>query len=345
VFTKFPSCIAGPTSEIPVGSETVDWEVELVVALGRATRRVHVERAWDHVAGLMVGQDISDRAVQRRPPAQWSLAKSFTGFGPTGPFLVTVDDVPDRDDLELGCSVNGEEVQKARTSDLVFPVPELVSRLSHIVTLWPGDLIFTGTPSGVGYARTPPRFLPAGRRREGTMALVETVRGPVETDRLGATLMHEHVFILDSEINHNYPERSWEGPRPARIGEAAETLRGVADRGISTIVDLTVLGLGRSIPNLQAVNAEVDINIVVATGVYTFRLLPDFIHNRRPRRAPDADDIQDVMVDMFVDDITRGIADTGVRAGILKCCTDSPGVVEQMLVANPRRLFEQQGAY
>jgi 2-keto-4-pentenoate hydratase/2-oxohepta-3-ene-1,7-dioic acid hydratase in catechol pathway len=162
VFTKFPSCIAGPTSEIPVGSETVDWEVELVVALGRAARRVPAERAWDHVAGLMVGQDISDRAVQRRPPAQWSLAKSFTGFGPTGPFLVTVDDVPDRDDLELGCSVNGEEVQKARTSDLIFPVPELVSRLSHIVTLWPGDLIFTGTPSGVGYARTPPRFLHAG---------------------------------------------------------------------------------------------------------------------------------------------------------------------------------------
>jgi 2,4-didehydro-3-deoxy-L-rhamnonate hydrolase len=162
VFTKFPSCIAGPTSEIPVGSETVDWEVELVVALGQPARRVPVERAWDHVAGLMVGQDISDRAVQRRPPAQWSLAKSFTGFGPTGPFLVTVDDVPDRDDLELGCSVNGEEVQKARTSDLIFPVPELVSRLSHIVTLWPGDLIFTGTPSGVGYARTPPRFLHAG---------------------------------------------------------------------------------------------------------------------------------------------------------------------------------------
>jgi 2,4-diketo-3-deoxy-L-fuconate hydrolase len=162
VFTKFPSCISGPTSEIPVGSETVDWEVELVVALGRTAHRVSVDRAWDHVAGLMVGQDISDRVVQMRPPAQWSLAKSFSGFGPTGPFLVTADDVPDRDDLELGCSVNGEEVQKARTSDLIFPVPELVSRLSHIVTLWPGDLIFTGTPSGVGYARTPPRFLRAG---------------------------------------------------------------------------------------------------------------------------------------------------------------------------------------
>jgi 2,4-didehydro-3-deoxy-L-rhamnonate hydrolase len=162
VFTKFPSCVSGPTSEIPVGSETVDWEVELVVVLGRTAHRVGVDRAWDHVAGLMVGQDISDRAVQMRPPAQWSLAKSFSGFGPTGPFLVTADDVPDRDDLELGCSVNGEEVQKARTSDLIFPVPELVSRLSHIVTLWPGDLIFTGTPSGVGYARTPPRFLHPG---------------------------------------------------------------------------------------------------------------------------------------------------------------------------------------
>jgi 2,4-didehydro-3-deoxy-L-rhamnonate hydrolase len=162
VFTKFPSCIAGPTSEIPVGSETVDWEVELVVVLGRTAHRVGVDRAWDHVAGLMVGQDISDRAVQMRPPAQWSLAKSFGGFGPTGPFLVTADDVPERDDLELGCSVNGEEVQKARTSDLIFPVTELVSRLSHVVTLWAGDLIFTGTPSGVGYARTPPRFLHPG---------------------------------------------------------------------------------------------------------------------------------------------------------------------------------------
>jgi 2,4-didehydro-3-deoxy-L-rhamnonate hydrolase len=162
VFTKFPSCIAGPTSDIPVGSDSVDWEVELVVAVGRTARQVGVDRAWDHVAGLMVGQDISDRAVQRRPPAQWSLAKSFAGFGPTGPFLVTPDEVPDRDDLELGCSVNGEEVQKARTSDLIFPVPELVSRLSHIVTLWPGDLIFTGTPAGVGFARTPPWFLHPG---------------------------------------------------------------------------------------------------------------------------------------------------------------------------------------
>jgi 2-keto-4-pentenoate hydratase/2-oxohepta-3-ene-1,7-dioic acid hydratase in catechol pathway len=126
----------------------------------------------------MVGQDISDRAVQMRPPAQWSLAKSFSGFGPTGPFLVTADEVPDRDDLELGCSVNGEEVQKARTSDLIFPVPELVSRLSHIVTLWPGDLIFTGTPSGVGYARTPPRFLHAGDELTSYIEGIGELRNP-----------------------------------------------------------------------------------------------------------------------------------------------------------------------
>jgi 2-keto-4-pentenoate hydratase/2-oxohepta-3-ene-1,7-dioic acid hydratase in catechol pathway len=162
VFTKFPSCITGPTSDIPVVSNRVDWEVELVVTIGRTARNVDAERGWDHVAGVMVGQDISERRVQRRPPAQWSLAKSFAGFGPTGPFLVTPDELADRDDVELGCSVNGEEVQKARTSDLIFPVPELVSRLSHIVTLWPGDLIFTGTPPGVGYARTPPQFLRPG---------------------------------------------------------------------------------------------------------------------------------------------------------------------------------------
>lgn len=147
------------------------------------------------------------------------------------------------------------------------------------------------------------------------MALVETVRGPVETSQLGPTLMHEHVFILDSEVNHNYPERSWEGPKQARIAEAAETLRGIVARGIDTIVDLTVLGLGRSIPNLQAVNAEVDINIVVATGVYTYRLLPDFIHNR--------------------DDVLPALRERGV---------EEPQI-EQMLVANPQRLFEQQGAY
>jgi phosphotriesterase-related protein len=158
------------------------------------------------------------------------------------------------------------------------------------------------------------------------MAQVETVRGPVETSRLGATLMHEHVFILDSEVNHNYPDRSWDGLRDARIAEAVETFRGIAARGIDTIVDLTVLGLGRSIPNIQAVNAEVDLNIVVATGIYTFRTLPQFIYGRPAHRDPATGELDDVMVELFVHDIAEGIGDTGVKAAILKCCTDQPGV-------------------
>jgi 2-keto-4-pentenoate hydratase/2-oxohepta-3-ene-1,7-dioic acid hydratase in catechol pathway len=112
---------------------------------------------------VTVGQDISDRAVQMRPPApQFSLGKSFPGYGPIGPAIVTLDELDDPDDLDLGCRVNGEEVQKGRTSDMIFSVPELVARLSQVLTLRPGDLIFTGTPSGVGAARTPPRFLRPG---------------------------------------------------------------------------------------------------------------------------------------------------------------------------------------
>jgi phosphotriesterase-related protein len=159
---------------------------------------------------------------------------------------------------------------------------------------------------------------------------VETVGGPIEARSLGATLMHEHVFILDSEVNHNYPERSWDGDRESRIADAAETLRGVAARGIDTIVDLTVLGLGRSIPNIQAVNAQVDLNIVVATGIYTFKMLPQFIYNRPVERATDSGETRDVMVDLFVRDITEGIGDTGVKAAILKCCTDQPGVTRSI---------------
>jgi len=177
VFTKFPSCLAGPTSDIPVGTDAVDWEVELVLVIGRTARLVEVADAWDHVAGLTVGQDISERDVQRRGPApQFSLGKSFPCFGPTGPVLVTPDDVPDRDDLALGCTVNGEQVQDARTSELLFDVPELVSRLSHIVTLFPGDLIFTGTPAGVGAARTPPWFLAPGDVLESTIEGIGTMR-------------------------------------------------------------------------------------------------------------------------------------------------------------------------
>jgi 2-keto-4-pentenoate hydratase/2-oxohepta-3-ene-1,7-dioic acid hydratase in catechol pathway len=161
-FTKFPSCITGPYADVEVAGETVDWEVELVVIIGREAHRVGKADAWSHVAGLTIGQDLSERTVQMAAGRQFCLGKSFPGFGPTGPWLVTPDEVADKDDLALGCSVDGETVQDARTKDLIFPVDELIVQLSAVVTLYPGDIIFTGTPSGVGMARKPPRFLAPG---------------------------------------------------------------------------------------------------------------------------------------------------------------------------------------
>jgi len=164
VFTKFPSCITGPYGEIalPAGGHT-DWEVELVVIIGTTAHAVPAAAAWDHVAGLSVGQDISERILQMAStPPQFSLGKSYPGFGPVGPWLVTPDEFDDPDDLALGCSVNGEQMQKSRTSDLIFGVAELVERLSAVTPLLPGDLIFTGTPQGVGMARNPQRWLTPG---------------------------------------------------------------------------------------------------------------------------------------------------------------------------------------
>ena len=162
-FTKFPSCIAGPHDEIRLPSAFVDWEVEVAVVIGRRAHDVRAAEAWAHVAGVTVGQDISERQVQMRPPVpQFSLGKSYTGFGPTGPVLVTPDEFDDPDDLELGCLLNGEQVQHGRTSDLIFPVPALIEFLSSILTLYPGDVIFTGTPAGVGIGHTPARYLAPG---------------------------------------------------------------------------------------------------------------------------------------------------------------------------------------
>lgn len=162
-FTKFPTCITGPRSDVVLPSGNVDWEVELVVVIGRRAEHVDEDAAYDHVAGLMVGQDLSERVVQLTGPApQFSLGKSFPGFGPVGPAVVTLDEAGDPDDLELGCSLDGEQLQLGRTSDMIFNVRELVARLSSVLPLMPGDVIFTGTPSGVGVARDPQRFLPIG---------------------------------------------------------------------------------------------------------------------------------------------------------------------------------------
>jgi len=163
VFTKFQSSITGPNATVELPSTSVDWEVELVVAIGRLAHRVSEDAAYDHVAGFMVGQDLSERVVQLAGPVpQFSLGKSYPGFAPLGPALTTVDELDHPDDLALGCRLGEEVLQDGRTRDLMFNVPELVSRLSQICPLLPGDIIFTGTPSGVGNAREPKRFIPPG---------------------------------------------------------------------------------------------------------------------------------------------------------------------------------------
>ncbi|MDQ1475548.1 MAG: hypothetical protein QOE62_777 [Actinomycetota bacterium] len=160
-FTKFPSCIAGPTADIPLSGEMVDWEVEIVAVIGTAATRVAPDDAWSVVAGLTLGQDVSDRAVQLTgTPPQFCLGKSFANYGPIGPALVSLDAFEDPDDIGLWCDVEGERMQEARTSQLIFPIPVLVAYLSSVCTLYPGDVIFTGTPSGVGMARG--RYLAAG---------------------------------------------------------------------------------------------------------------------------------------------------------------------------------------
>lgn len=164
MFTKWASCLTGPVTDVvlPDGGHT-DWEVELVAVIGARAERVSEANAWDHVAGLTVGQDLSERITQSAGPApQFSLGKSLPGFGPMGPWLVTTDELADRDDLELGCSINGEQVQKGRTGELIFSVPAMVSKLSHKLPLLPGDVLFTGTPAGVGMGREPQRFLQSG---------------------------------------------------------------------------------------------------------------------------------------------------------------------------------------
>jgi 2-keto-4-pentenoate hydratase/2-oxohepta-3-ene-1,7-dioic acid hydratase in catechol pathway len=163
VFTKFVSSITGPSASVVHPGGSVDWEVELVVVMGREARKVGVDDAWSYVAGLTVGQDISERETQHVGTLpQFSLGKSFPGFTPMGPWVVTPDELPDKDDLELACWLNGDLVQQARTSEMILSVSQLIARLSQIVTIYPGDVVFTGTPAGVGMGRTPPRFLAAG---------------------------------------------------------------------------------------------------------------------------------------------------------------------------------------
>jgi 2,4-didehydro-3-deoxy-L-rhamnonate hydrolase len=179
VFTKFPASLAGPFDDVAVAGETVDWEVELVVVIGRVADRVATGDAWSHVAGVTVGQDISDRHLQFAAGGQFSLGKSRRGYGPIGPWVVTPDELNKPDDLALGCSVNGEKMQDARTTDLIFDVPQLITELSAVVPLLPGDVIFTGTPAGIGVVRKPPRFLQPGDTLQSWIEGIGTIRNNI----------------------------------------------------------------------------------------------------------------------------------------------------------------------
>jgi len=175
-FTKFPASLGGPFDDIEIVGDAVDWEVELVAVVGARADRVSEADGWSHIAGLTVGQDISDRALQFAAGSQFSLGKSRRGYGPMGPWVVTSDELADRDDLALGCSVDGEVVQDGRTDDLVFAVPRLVAELSAVLPLLPGDVIFTGTPAGVGFARQPPRALRPGNVLETWVEGIGAIR-------------------------------------------------------------------------------------------------------------------------------------------------------------------------
>jgi len=161
VFTKFRSSISGPESVVTLPENgSTDWEIELAVVIAEGGRQIPLERAWDCVAGLTASQDFSERSLQTAAsPPQFSLGKSFAGFLPMGPVLVTPDEFADRDDIRLSTKVNGAVVQSGTTADMILSVAELIHYLSGVVELLAGDVILTGTPAGVGAGLKPPRFL------------------------------------------------------------------------------------------------------------------------------------------------------------------------------------------
>jgi 2-keto-4-pentenoate hydratase/2-oxohepta-3-ene-1,7-dioic acid hydratase in catechol pathway len=179
VFNKALTCIAGPNDrvQLPEGSVATDWEIELGFIIGTLARKVPVAQALSHVAGYCLANDVSERDWQIKRNGQWGKGKSFDGFGPIGPWLVTSDELPDPQSIALELAVNGQVKQRSSTADMIFPVAEIVSYLSQFMTLLPGDLVITGTPEGVGLGVKPtPVFL----KRGDVMTLTA---GPLGTQR------------------------------------------------------------------------------------------------------------------------------------------------------------------
>jgi 2-keto-4-pentenoate hydratase/2-oxohepta-3-ene-1,7-dioic acid hydratase in catechol pathway len=183
VFSKFSSAVIGPETaiEIPPSSQQVDYEAELVVVIGKSGRDIPIEKAWQHVAGYMNGNDVSARDWQLgRPGGQWLMGKTPDTFAPMGPYLVTADEVPEPENLRVQLRLNGQTMQDSSTSQLIFGIDRLVSHLSGLFTLSPGDVIFTGTPPGVGMARRPPVFLKPGDVVEVEIEGLGVLTNPVQ---------------------------------------------------------------------------------------------------------------------------------------------------------------------
>ena len=181
LFAKLPSALIGPRDpiRIPRGRTHIDWEVELVIVMGKRGRNIPEESAWSYIAGVTCGQDISDREEQFRAFQQYTIAKSFDTYAPTGPYLVTLDELDNRDNIPLRSYLNGEKMQDGATGKFIFSVPKLLAWASKACTLEPGDLFFTGTPGGVGAFRKPPRWLTPGEVLRSEVHGVGTMENPV----------------------------------------------------------------------------------------------------------------------------------------------------------------------
>ena len=164
IFSKFTSCIIGPNDEIviPKNSTKTDWEVELGFVMGKKTSYVSVEEAMDYVLGFFLVNDVSEREFQKNKGLTWDKGKGFDTFGPIGPFIVTKDEIPNFQNLNMFLDVDGERMQTGNTEQMIFNISQLVSYMSHCMTLNPGDICCTGTPPGVGENMKPPKFLKGG---------------------------------------------------------------------------------------------------------------------------------------------------------------------------------------
>ncbi|HST87983.1 MAG TPA: fumarylacetoacetate hydrolase family protein [Ktedonobacterales bacterium] len=188
VFTKAPTALTGPYADIPYDAtvtERLDWEVELAVVIGRAGRHIAPERALEHVFGYTILNDVTARDIQNKAGVQWFQGKSLDASSPMGPWIVTADAIADPRDLRLSLRVNGVTKQDAATAEMLFDVPAIIATLTRVLTLEPGDVIATGTPSGVGFARTPPEFLRPGDVMETEIAGIGTLRNRIARERHG----------------------------------------------------------------------------------------------------------------------------------------------------------------